>query len=72
MSRLSLVEGIACGVVEINFQDLHGVIGCIENFQDVTYVIYDVTLLDTQKTGEDIDKETCIALLDTGHRAPVK
>ena len=48
MSTVSLAEGIARGTVEINFQDFHGMVGCIENFQDVTRVIHDVTLLDTE------------------------
>ena len=49
ISRVSLVEDIGCGAVEIHFQDVAWCdIGCIEKFQDVTCVILDVTLLDTE------------------------
>ena len=52
--RSGWAEGIAHSAVEINFQNLPGVIGCIQNFQDVTCVIRNVTFCSTQKTGKDI------------------
>ena len=49
MSRLSLVEGIACGVY--GGDKFSGFAWCDRldrDFQDVTCVIHDVTLLDTE------------------------